>query len=152
SPAVVDNGVAWLGDDRVVYHARGYSPARISTRAIDVALSECSLTDIRNAFSVVYADRGHAIYYLTVPNGPTFGYDFSTGLWHRRASFHPETDIAGRWRLNDLVRSNGQWIGGDYQTGKLYVLDWDYMKEGCDELIRERVSPVASNNGNRFTI
>lgn len=152
SPAVIDNGIAWLGDDRVVYHARGYDAIRISTRAIEVALAEIPLTDIRNAFSFVWADRGHAVYYLTVPNGQTFGYDFSTGLWHRRASWHPERDIGGRWRLNDLVRSNGRWIGGDYQTGKLYVLDWDYMAEGCDPLVRERVSPVAHADGRRFTM
>lgn len=151
SPAVIDNGIAWLGDDRVVYHARGYDAIRISTRAIEVALAEIPLTDIRNAFSFVWSDRGHAVYYLTVPNGQTFGYDFSTGLWHRRASWHPERDISGRWRLNDLVRSNGRWIGGDYQTGKLYELDWDYMLEGDQELVRGRVSPVAHDDGRRFT-
>lgn len=150
SPAIVDNGVAWLGDDRVVYHARGYDPVRISTRAIEVALSECSLTDIRNAFSFVWSDRGHSVYYLTVPNGQTFGYDFSTGLWHRRASWHPERDIGGRWRLADLVRHNGRWIGGDFRDGRLYQLDWDYMLEGCEPLIRERVSPVIHGDGRRF--
>lgn len=152
SPAIIDNGVAWLGDDRVVYHARGYDPVRISTRAIEVALSQCSLADIRNAFSFIWSDRGHSVYYLTVPNGLTFGYDFSTGLWHRRATWHPERDIGGRWRLSDLVRSNGRWIGGDYLDGNLYVLDWDYMLEGCDPLVRERVSPVSHNNGARFTV
>lgn len=152
SPAICDGGVAWLGDDRVVYHARGYSPTRISTRALEVELSRYSLSDIRNAFSFVYADRGHTIYYLTVPNGMTFGYDFSTGLWHRRASWHPEKDIYGRWCLSDLVRSNGKWIGGDYRTGKLYELDWDYPLEGCEPLIRERTTPVAHNNGARFTL
>ena len=152
SPAICDGGVAWLGDDRVVYHARGYSPTRISTRALDVVLSECSLSDIRNAFSFVYADRGHTIYYLTIPNGMTFGYDFSTGLWHRRASWHPEKDIYGRWCLSDLVRSNGKWIGGDYRTGKLYELDWDYPLEGCEPLIRERTSPIFHNNGDRVEV
>jgi hypothetical protein len=152
SPAVVDSGAAWLGDDRVVYHARGYSPTRISTRALEVELSRYSLADIRNAFSFVYADRGHTIYYLTVPNGMTFGYDFSTGLWHRRSSWHPEKDVYGRWCLSDLVRSNGRWIGGDYRTGKLYVLDWDYPLEGCEPLIRERTTPVAHNNGARFDL
>lgn len=62
SPAIIDNGVAWLGDDRVVYHARGYDPMRISTRAIEVVLSQCSLADIRNAFSFVWSDRGHTVY------------------------------------------------------------------------------------------
>lgn len=152
SPAVIDNGTAWLGDDLKVYHATGYGPVRISTRAIEVALGECAKADIRNAFSFVWEDRSHSVYYLTVPNGPTFGFDFSTRLWHRRASWHPERDISGRWRLADLVKSNGEWIGGDYQTGQLFKLDWDYMMEGCEPLVRERVSPVAHNNGSRFTI
>lgn len=153
STGVIDNGLAWLGDDRVVYHARGYDPARISTRAIEVALSECSLTDIRNAFAFVWQDRGHAVYYITVPNGPTFGYDFSTGLWHRRSSWNPVTDVSGRWRLNDLVRHNGKWIGGDASTGKLYEMDWDYMLEGdSDPHVRERVASVAHNNQSRFTV
>lgn len=152
SPAVVDNGTAWLGDDLKVYHATGYGPVRISTRAIEVALGECAKADIRNAFSFVWEDRSHSVYYLTVPNGPTFGFDFSTRLWHRRASWHPERDISGRWRLADLVKSNGEWIGGDYQTGQLFKLDWDYMMEGCEPLVRERVSPVAHNNGSRFTV
>src|SRR5690606_13285821 len=141
SPAVIDNGVAWLGDDLKVYHATGYSPIRISTRAIESALSECTRNDLRNAFAFVWEDLSHAVYYLTVPNGPTFGYDFSTRLWHRRSSWHPVRDLSGRWRVNDLVKHNGQWIAGDYQTGKLYVLDWDYMQEGCEPLVRERVSP-----------
>lgn len=152
STSVIDNGLAWLGHDGVVYHARGYDPTRISTRAIEVALSECSETDRRNAFAFVWEDRGHSVYYLTVPNGQTFGYDFSTGLWHRRASWHPIKDISGRWRLSDLVRSNGKWIGGDYQSGRLYALDWEYPLESCDPLIRERTSAVAHNNGARFTV
>lgn len=153
SPAVIDNGVAWLGDDLKVYHAVGYGPTRISTRAIEVALSECSRTDLRNAFSFVWEDLSHAVYYLTVPNGPTFGFDFSTRLWHRRASWHPERDISGRWRLSDLVRHNGRWIGGDYQTGKLYELDWDYMLEGeGDPLVRERTSGVLHGDQSRFSV
>lgn len=150
TPAVIDNGVAWLGDDLKVYHANGYSPVRVSTRAVEVALSDCSRTDLRNAFSFVWEDLSHAVYYLTVPNGPTFGYDFSTGLWHRRASWHPEHDLSGRWRVNDIVKHNGEWIAGDYQTGKLYKLDWDYMLEGCEPLVRERVSPVAHAEGRSF--
>lgn len=153
STGLIDNGVAWLGNDGVIYHARSYDPVRISTRAIEVALAECSPADRRNAFAMVWEDRGHAVYYITVPNGPTFGYDFSTGLWHRRASYHPVTDVSGRWRLNDLVRANGRWVGGDYQDGRLYTLDWDYMLEGVDTPhVRERTSPAAHNNQNRFTI
>ena len=152
TPAIIDSGAAWLGHDRVVYHARGYDPVRISTRAIEVALSQAPLTAIQQAFSFVWEDRGHSVYYLTVPGYQTWGYDFSTGLWHRRASHNDMTGVGGRWRINDLVHSNGRWIGGDFQNGKLYVLDWDYMREGCDELVRERVSAVLHNDADKFTI
>lgn len=153
STAVIDNGLAWLGDNGTVYHARGYDPVRISTRAIEVALSSQPLANLRNAFAFVWEDRGHAVYYLTVPGGPTFGYDFSTGLWHRRASWHPQRELSGRWRLNELIRHNGKWVGGDYKAGKLYDLDWTYMMEGEDSpLVRERVTPVAHNNADRFIV
>lgn len=153
STAVIDNGLAWLGDNGTVYHARGYDPVRISTRAIEVALSSHPLANLRNAFAFVWEDRGHAVYYLTVPGGQTFGYDFSTGLWHRRASWHPQRELSGRWRLNELIRHNGKWVGGDYKAGKLYDLDWAYMMEGEDSpLARERVTPVAHNNADRFIV
>lgn len=152
TPAIIDSGAAWLGHDRVVYHARGYDPVRISTRAIEVALSQAPLTAIQQAFSFVWEDRGHSVYYLTVPGYQTWGYDFSTGLWHRRASHNDMTGVGGRWRINDLVHSNGRWIGGDFQNGRLYVLDWDYMREGCEELVRERVSAVLHNDADKFTI
>lgn len=148
----IDNGAMWLGNDLVVYHARGYDPVRISTRAIETALSKCSKQAIANAFMFKWESRGHSVAYLTVPGEQTWGYDFSTGLWHRRASYHPVFDMTGRWRLADLVYSNGKWIGGDYQSGKLYELDWDYMMEGCEPLVRERVTPVAHNDMSRFTV
>ncbi|MHC9085342.1 putative Ig domain-containing protein [Luteimonas sp. RIT-PG2_3] len=148
----IDNGAMWLGSDLVVYHARGYDPIRVSTRAIETALSKCSPQAIANAFMFKWESRGHSVAYLTIPGEQTWGYDFSTGLWHRRASYSPVFDISGRWRLSDLVFSNGMWIGGDYQTGKLFELDWDYMLEEQGVYVRERVTPPATNNMSKFTV
>src|SRR5690606_33367320 len=151
--AVIAHGLAWLGDNGTVYHARGYDPVRISTRAIEVALSSHPLANLRNAFAFVWEDRGHAVYYLTVPGGQTFGYDFSTGLWHRRASSHPQRELSGRWRLNELIRHNGKWVGAAYKAGKIFDLGRAYLMQGeHSPLVRERVPPVAHNNADRFVV
>ena len=150
TPAKLDNGIFWLGNDGVVYRANGYQPQRISTHAIERAIAD---SDWSQAFAFTWSDRGHAVYYLTFPDGQTWGYDVSSGLWHRRATYHPQHDVARRWRLNDLVYSNRQWIGGDYRDGKLYALDWDYVLEGeGDPLVRERVAQVLQAEQRRFSV
>jgi len=150
TPAKLDNGIFWLGNDGVVYRANGYQPQRISTHAIERAIAD---SDWSQAFAFTWSDRGHAVYYLTFPDGQTWGYDVSSGLWHRRATYHPQHDVARRWRLNDLVYSNRQWIGGDYRDGKLYALDWDYVLEGeGDPLVRERVAQVLHADQRRFSV
>lgn len=146
----MDNGVFFLGDDGVVYRDNGYSPVRISTYAIEQAIAD---NDWSQAFAFAWENRGHSVYYLTFPDGQTWGYDVSSGAWHRRASYHPTYEVSRRWRLNDLVYSNGQWIGGDSTSGKLFVLDWGYMLEDVDtELVSERSTQIAYADGARFSV
>jgi hypothetical protein len=137
SPKTMDNSVFFLDDKRIVRRLDGYTPVRVSTVAIEAALAECSREEIAGAFAYTFEDRGHKIYYLTVPGRFTFGYDVLSQEWHRRGS-----PGLGRLRLNDLVFWNGKWIGGDFQRGRLYELDWNYMLDGADELERERVTGV----------
>lgn len=137
--AKMDNSVFWVGGG-VVYRADGYTPIRISTHAIEQALSRCNLS---RCFAFTYEDRGHKIYYLTCPDGQTWGYDVASGEWHRRQSYGLD-----RWRLNALVKSGNHWVGGDYASGKLYTLNWDYMLEEDQPHIRERVSGVLSDHQN----
>lgn len=145
----MDNGVFFLGDDGVVYRDNGYNPARISTYAIEQAIAD---NDWSQAFAFSWSSRGHSVYYLTFPDGQTWGYDVSSGAWHRRASYHPAYEVSRRWRLNDLVYSNGQWIGGDYTSGMLYVLDWDYILEGDDNIVSERTGASQYSSGTPFSV
>lgn len=146
----MDNGVFFLGDDGVVYRDNGYSPVRISTYAIEQAIAE---NNWAQAFAFAWENRGHSVYYLTFPDGQTWGYDVSSGAWHRRASYHPAYEVSRRWRLNDLVYSNGKWIGGDSASGNLFVLDWDYMMEGEGEpLVSERSTQIAYAEGAKFSV
>lgn len=140
----LDNAVIWLGNDGVVYRANGYIPVRISTHAIEQAISRCNLAQ---AFAFTFEDRGHAVFYLTFPDGQTWGYDAASGEWHRRQS-----DGLDRWRINALVNWNGVWIAGDYSNGRLYQLDWALQNEAGAILERRRVTGVLSDNQNPVNV
>lgn len=153
SVASLDNSVLFLDDKRIVRRLDGYTPVRISTQPIEQALAECSADQIASAFAFVWEDKGHKVYYLTVPGRFTFGFDVLSQRWHRRL-----TKGMDRWRLSDLVYWNGKWVGGDYQTGRLYELDWKYALDGQDsegqplEYVRRSGSGYLSANENRLRV
>lgn len=142
--AALDNSLMWLGNDGVVYRLDGYQAVPISNRAIERAIAA---NDASQAFAFAYEDQGHKVYYLTFQDGMTWGYDATTGIWHRRASYGMD-----RWRLNALVFSNTQWIGGDYTNGKLWRVDWDAASEGEAPMVRQCVSGVMQANQNKVLI
>ena len=140
----MDSSVFWIGNDGIVYRANGYTPTRISTHPIEQALARCNLSQ---CFAFAFEDQGHKIYYMTCPDGQTWGYDAATGEWHRRQS-----EGLTRWRINTLTKWNGVWIAGDYTNGKLYELNWDVQDEDHAVLERRRVTGVLSDNQNRVTV
>lgn len=127
-----DSGLFWLGDDGVIYRANGYTPERISTHPIESVIASL---DKSSCYTMVWEDEGHSVIYFAFPNGPTFGFDASTGLWHRRES----QGLKG-WRIGHLERWNGRYIAGDIYGGGLFELDWDTYTEGDDPLICKRTS------------
>jgi|GEM_PF-4417356 len=140
----LDNSVVWLGNDGVIYRLDAYRAVPISTRAIERAISKY---DWKNAFAFTWEDNGHKVYYITFPDGETFGYDVVVGLWHRRQSFGFK-----RWRLNGCVRWGRKWYGSDFQDGRIWLFDWDYPAEALDPMIRERTSPVLSDSQSAFNV
>ncbi len=144
SPAKMDNSVFWLGNDGIFYRANGYSPQRISTHAIEQAITDL---DWSQCFSMVYEDRGHKIVYWTFPDGQTWGYDVSSQTWHRRKSYG-----YSNWRVNHLVYWDSRWIAGDSVSGNLYEMDWDEYTENGAELERVRVTGVTHADQNRFRV
>lgn len=140
----LDNTLFWLGDDGVVYRLNGYQPQPISTRALEKSFAESNWSE---AIAHVWEDRGHKVYYLTFPDGQSYGYDVITGLWHRRQSFGLD-----RWRLNHSIKWGRDWYGGDYQSGRIWQLDWDYFLEGDQPIVSERVSGVIADNQSSLVI
>jgi len=142
--AVIDQTVYWLGDDGIFYRLEGYAPRRISTRPIEQAIRGL---DWKNAFAETWTDAGHLVVYWTFPDGLTWGYDISSGQWHRRQSCG-----FNRWRPNTLTYINNEWVAGDFQNGRLWKLDWDYVLEGDEEIISERTTQTLADNQNRMLI
>ena len=136
--AKMDNQLFFLADDGVFYRYQGYNPVRISTKPIEQAIRDKNWF---NVFTTVWEDSGYAVCYWTFPDGNTWGYDASAGKWHRRESYG-----LNRWRLNSLTFWQNAWYGGDFQSGRLWQLDWDYLLEGDQEFESIRACGVISDN------
>ena len=125
SIAQSDISVFWLGQDLqgqgIVYRGAGYECRRISTHAIEYAISKYGT--ITDAIGYTYQQGGHLFYVLIFPTGnATWVFDDSTGLWHQRCW----TDANGqlnRDRSNCAAFINGTNVVGDWQNGTLYAMD-----------------------------
>ena len=126
SVAKLDNSVFWLGSDArgrgIVYRANGYTPARISTNAVEFAIQ--SYGNISDAIGYTYQQDGHPFYVLIFPSAQaTLVYDVSTQLWHERAGF--ENGQFTRHRSNCQTSFNDEIVVGDYEDGRVYAFDLD---------------------------
>lgn len=142
--AQLDNTIIWLGNDGIVYMAAGYMPVRVSTYSVEQEIAKCNMAQ---AFCFTWIDRGHKVYYLSFPDGKTWGFDVTTKLWHRRASYG-----ADNWRAGALVPWQGKYVAGDLYNGNLYVLDWNNFTENGAELVAMRRTPYVHENQNRLTM
>lgn len=144
----MDNTVFWLGADSrgagVVWRANGYTPQRISTHAIEYAISRYSRID--DAFAFTYQQDGHLFYCLTFPTGnQTWVYDAATNEWHERAWFDAEEGELNRWRPSCHVFANGAHLVGDFENGNVYSLEIDVYTDHGDPIKRVRTSQTVSS-------
>jgi hypothetical protein len=147
SPAKMDNSVYWLGDDRIIYRAEGYSPRRVSTHAIEQAIS--GYATVSDAFAFTYSQDGHHFYVLTFPTAlATWVFDVATGLWHERDSRASDVSI-GRWRASSYAYAYGKHLVGDYSAGVVWEMDSDIYTEGTEDLVRTACSPPIHADGAR---
>jgi hypothetical protein len=154
--SVVANGntVFWIGSNlqgqNIVWMASGYSPSRISTHAIEYAISQ--MPETRDAVGYCYQQEGHFFYVLTFPQGDrTLVYDVTTGIWHERAWYNVVTGLYERHRSNCHVPWNNRNYVGDYEDGRVYALDLDTHTDDGDAIRWQRTLPHITNNMNRVS-
>jgi len=126
SPAKMDNSVFWLGNDRIIYRAEGYQPARISTHAIEEILRTGTVSD---AYGMTYFQGGHHFYVLTLPSlNRTFCFDPAASavagipIWHERQTGTSLTPAI--WDVQCIFAAFGKTLVG-LQAGNVAELDLD---------------------------
>jgi hypothetical protein len=149
------NSVAWVGGDErgkgTVWLAQGFSPVRISTHAVEHALSSYSRLDEASAFS--YQQEGHEFYQLTVPasdddSGGTFVYDLSTGQWHERSYLSSSGEEPHRAWVG--AAAFGEVVVGDRADGRVYTYDLGFYLDDAQPIRRMRQTPHISQGERRI--
>jgi hypothetical protein len=137
SPTLVGESVCWLGSSAegagLVFLAVGYQPQRISTHAVEHAMT--GYPTVSDALGWSEQREGHLWFVLTFPSGnATWVYDLTSQLWHERAYLTPATGELGRHRANAHTYAFGKHLVGDYQDGRLYELDTQTYTDDGDAL------------------
>lgn len=141
----LDNSLFWLGDDKIVYRAAGYSPQRISTHAIEYRIAQVANAGTARAFG--YSQEGHAFYVLTFPGVMTLVYDAATGAWHDRQTFGlPD------WQPVDHAFVYGRNIVVDGASGNVLELSLDVFTDNGATIQRRAIAPSIWNGAKRVTM
>lgn len=132
-----DNSVFFLGNDGVVWRLNAYTPTRVSTHAIELAISKYDNSDCRMWSQ---KEGGHVFVWCQFPTGgETWVFDVATNAWHRRAYRNTATGVLERHRANCYVYFNRKHLIGDYEDGRVMKLSQDIYDDDGDPLPSIRV-------------
>lgn len=151
SIAKIDGVILWLGRDEFgqgsVFAAQGLSAQRISTHAIEQAISDYA--DISTASAYTYQFEGHKFYVLNFAEA-TWVYDLSTNLWHKRAYTNAGDLERHRSEFHIFDQATGKHIVSDYNSNNLYTLDNDVYTDAGAAITRLRSFPHASSENKKI--
>lgn len=141
----------WLGASKdgsaSIWMSQGYSPARISTHAIEQDLNLWT-----DSYAWVYEQEGHAFYVITSNlQKKTWCFDVSTGEWHARMWRDPLTGVDHEYNVVDHAFAFGLNLALHKQSGKVMKLDLDAVTDDGAPIVRRRAVQHSSSNGDRLT-
>lgn len=145
---LVDNTIFWVSQDqrgaRQAWRASGYTPQRISTHAVETALS--SYANVSGLVSYAYQDGGHLFWALYVPSADcTWVYDVAESLWAKRAEWNQQTATWGPHRSWNHMYAFGKHLVGDWKTGNIYEMSLGFLDDNGVNIRRLRRSPTLVN-------
>lgn len=116
--------------DATIQLVNGYSVKRISTFAVEQSLLGYVVTD---AVAYSYQIEGHEFYVCTFPsvgpNGLTWVYDSASQAWHKWLSWDADNAVYTRHRSNCHAFFANENLVGDFENGKIYVINNNYYTE-----------------------
>lgn len=141
----------WLSQDyqghNIVVQGANYDVSRISTHAIEAEFQ--SYPNQTDAIGFCYQQEGHAFYILTFPTAnKTWAYELVTKQWHELA-WTDTNGVLNRHRANCCAFAYNQNIIGDWQNGRLYILDPNVFNDNGLPITRIRTFPHMITNGQR---
>lgn len=129
----------------------GYELKIISNPAISYALNQYAT--LSDAIGYTYVEEGHVFYVLILPTADvTWVYDFTTEMWHQRASFDTATGLFHRQRVNGVLYLGALMIAGDYQSGQIYWQTRTVYSDDANPLVSVRRCAHLWDRNNRFRI
>ena len=140
----LDNTLMWLDNKGVFQRLAANNALPVSNRVIERAVSGFNWA---GCVGTTWEDKGRKVAIWSFPDGLTVRYDATTGLWHRSQSYGMT-----RWRINYIVFWNGMWIACDFQSGRIYELDWDYHLEYDQPKVRRVCGGPIHGNGSRVKV
>lgn len=145
SAELADNSVFWIGQDergaRMAWRSNGYTPARVSTHAVETDLATYSVAQISGMTSYSYQDAGHLFWVLYIPGSSwSWVYDISEGLWAKRAKWINNA-FQAHWGWNH-VYAFGKHLIGDWNSGNLYDMSLAYLTDLGGTIRRLRRAPT----------
>jgi hypothetical protein len=132
--AELDMDLFWVGNDNVVYAARGYGFERISTHYVEKLIRETS--DKNTIIGWTYFRDGSAFYVLSGPDwtwrfNRTLSRKIGKPVWTDRESYNN----GGRWLAEYAVQLNNEWIIGSNSNDALYRLSASAFDEAGTYLV-----------------
>ena len=115
--ATVADALMWVDQNGVVRQLLSSEPVRISTHALERAISDLTWDERRGLRAVYTHFSGHDFYAVTSPYW-TWEFDLATGLWHER-----ESGGLTNWFAQGFESFNGKVVIGSSQDPSLHVLD-----------------------------
>ena len=143
----------WLSIDHdgqgIVYMGAGYQARRISTPAIEFALSQYAT--LSDAVGMVFLQAGHTFYVLSFPTADaTWVFDMGESMWSQW-TWTDSDGIAHRHRTQVMQLAYGVVLGGDWQNGALCELQQGLQTDFLGPIVYERAMPHLVLGLNRVT-
>jgi len=152
SPAMVGGVLHWLGSDKEVLQASGFSPTVVSTYALSNVLSGYS--SVSDGVGDTYTSRGHSFYILSFDAAAaTHCYDLNMQLWHERLTWISEESAFVAWRPRFHAFVFGQHRMLDASGGRIYEMSETFSEDVDERPIRRlRRSPTLYRENQRIFV
>lgn len=142
-----NNSFVWIGggvnEAPAIWQSTGGIPQKISTTAIENAIQEFTDTEINDAFSWSYAERGAFFIGFTFPT-TTFVVDVVTNRWHERRSLI--NNALTRYRVNSMTTAYGRVLVGDSEDGRIGEIAMVNDEYGENIFRRFSTQPFSNQN------